>query len=365
MKKFNILVVLTIAILIWILSLGVFAANINNYETDKGCSYESQEIAGNEGVYLGFKSSARKAGSGANRSVSHPDVPAPKTTFAPNSSATFIIKCVDAEDANNVLYTQMLKEVIIGERTIKAPTVNNYNLITDSPKNIKVLYPETTVIFEYEYVPYETPVPTFEPVSTIEPSSTPDALIPIPTPTMEIFISSLSNLTINCVERENENNILYSQTIPSIYYNSIQEVAAPPVKGYIFSGEKEIVTIHLAEGSNTVTFVYDRIESEIKDPNNKWELIINKNNVQGDIVCAAENITDEKQNGVMIIGYYDKNGILLDADIVEIEANPSENINYNVKIPDEIRPNIKEIRAFVWDNLKEMKSAADMEMIDL
>ena len=90
-------------------------------------------------------------------------------TFAPNSSATFIIECVDAGDANNVLYTQILKEVIIGERTIKAPTVNNYNLITDSPKNIKVLYPETTVTFEYEYVPYETPVPTFEPVPTIEP----------------------------------------------------------------------------------------------------------------------------------------------------------------------------------------------------
>lgn len=363
MKKFNILVVVSIAALIWILSLGVFAANINNYETDKDCSYESQEIAGNEGMFLSFKSSAKKAGSGANRRVLHPDVPAPKTTFAPNSSATFIIKCVDSEDVNNVLYTQILKEVIIGERTIKAPTVNNYNLITDSPKNIKVSYPETTVTFEYKYVPYETPVPTFEPIATIEPSSTPDALMP--TPTMEIFPSSLSSLTINCVERENENNILYSQTIPCIYYYTVQEVAAPPVKGYTFSGEKEIVTIHLAEGSNTVTFVYDRIESEIKDPNNKWDLNINKSDVQGDIVCAAANITDEKQNGVMIIGYYDKNGILLDANILEIEANPGENINYNVKMPDEIRSNIKEIRAFVWDNLNEMKSAADMEIIGL
>ena len=64
---------------------------------------------------MGFKSSARKAGSGTNRSVPHPGVPAPKTTFAPNSSATLIIKCVDAEEANNVLYTQILKEVIIGE----------------------------------------------------------------------------------------------------------------------------------------------------------------------------------------------------------------------------------------------------------
>ena len=187
----------------------------------------------------------------------------------------------------------------------------------------------------------------------------------MPTPIMDIFPSSLSSLTINCVERENENNILYSQTIPSIYYYTVQEDAAPPVKGYTFSGEKEIVTIHLAEGSNTVTFVYDRIESEIKDPNNKWKLIINKSDVQGDIVCAAENITDEKQNGVMIIGYYDKNGILLDANILEIEANPGENINYNVKISDEIRSNIKEIRAFVWDDLKEMKSAADMEIIGL
>lgn len=242
---------------------------MNDCETDKGCSYESQEIAVNDGVYLGFKPSARKAGSGTNRSMSYPDVPAPRTTFAPNSSATFIIECVDAGDANNVLYTQILKEVIIGERTIKAPTVNNYNLITDSPKNIKVLYPETTVTFEYEYVPYETPVPTFEPVPTIEPSSTPDALMSIPTPTMEIFPPSLSSLTINCVERENENNILYSQTIPNIYYYTVQEVAAPPVKGYTFSGEKEIVTIYLSEGSNTVTFVYDRIESEVKDPDNK------------------------------------------------------------------------------------------------
>lgn len=338
---------------------------MNDCETDKGCSYESQEIAVNDGVYLGFKPSARKAGSGTNRSMSYPDVPAPRTTFAPNSSATFIIECVDAGDANNVLYTQILKEVIIGERPIKAPTVNNYNLITDSPKNIKVLYPETTVTFEYEYVPYETPVPTFEPVPTIEPSSTPDALMSIPTPTMEIFPPSLSSLTINCVERENENNILYSQTIPNIYYYTVQEVAAPPVKGYTFSGEKEIVTIYLSEGSNTVTFVYDRIESEVKDPDNKWKLILNKSDVQGDIVCAAENITDEKQNGVMIIGYYDKNGILLDANIVEIEANPGENISYNVEIPDEIRSNIKEIRAFVWDNLKDMKSAADMEIIGI
>ena len=90
------------------------------------------------------------------------------------------------------------------------------------------------------------------------------------------------------------------------------------------------MTIHLAEGSNTVTFVYDRIESEVKDPDNKWKLILNKRDVQGDIVCAAENITDRKQNGVMIIGYYDNNGILLDANIVEIEANPGENISYNV-----------------------------------
>ena len=182
---------------------------------------------------------------------------------------------------------------------------------------------------------------------------------------MEIFPPSLSSLTINCVERENENNILYSQTIPNIYYYTVQEVAAPPVKGYTFSGEKEIVTIYLSEGSNTVTFVYDRIESEVKDPDNKWKLILNKSDVQGDIVCAAENITDEKQNGVMIIGYYDKNGILLDANIVEIEANPGENISYNVEIPDEIRSNIKEIRAFVWDNLKDMKSAADMEIIGI
>ena len=82
---------------------------MNDCETDKGCSYESQEIAVNDGVYLGFKPSARKAGSGTNRSMSYPDVPAPRTTFAPNSSATFIIECVDAGDANNVLYTQILK----------------------------------------------------------------------------------------------------------------------------------------------------------------------------------------------------------------------------------------------------------------
>ena len=155
----------------------------------------------------------------------------------------------------------------------------------------------------------------------IEPSSTPDALMSIPTPTMEIFPPSLSSLTINCVERENENNILYSQTIPNIYYYTVQEVCGSACKRiYIFSGEKEIATIYLSEGSNTVTFVYDRIESEVKDPDNKWKLILNKSDVQGDIVCAAENITDEKQNGVMIIGYYDKNGILLDANIVEIES---------------------------------------------
>lgn len=50
---------------------------------------------------------------------------------------------------------------------------------------------------------------------------------------------------------------------------------------------------------------------------------------------------------------------------MEIEANPGENISYNVEIPDEIRSNIKEIRAFVWDNLKDMKSAADMEIIGI
>ena len=53
----------------------------------------------------------------------------------------------------------------------------------------------------------------------------------IPTPTMEIFPPSLSSLTINCVGvGSTENNILYSQTIPNIYYYTVQEVSGSACK---------------------------------------------------------------------------------------------------------------------------------------
>ena len=182
-----------------------------------------------------------------------------------NDKFDFVILCSVVNSSGPALYYQSFFGINEGSQTIEAPSFDNYKLISQSPKTMNITRDNNVLEFKYEYITDEGDDFSNEPqkIKELDINNT----------------EELAALTINCVEKTNPNNVLYSMTICNISLGTVQNVSAPSVKGYKFSGGNYNVREDIQDIHNVITFEYDKNETinapvmnyTLSDTENTWD----------------------------------------------------------------------------------------------